>query len=82
MTKRKLGTRRRCQDTPITDFFDNEVEIGDLFFFGNPCVVGYVIKKRQTSIMLETGARRGRSTTMNCQDPTKGICLNKIPEDI
>lgn len=68
---------------PIVDFFGNLIEIGDRYFYGSPPTFGRVIKLRQTSIMLETGANRwdNTSTTMNCKSPATGVCLDKTPED-
>jgi hypothetical protein len=73
--------RRRAGDA-VLDYFENEIEVGDIFYCGNPCAHGRVIKIRSSSIMLETGADySGVNTTMNVRSPEQGIVLNKIPKE-
>ena len=74
------GRLRRPSLHRPEDFFGNPIHVLDRYFYGHPPVVGQVIKVRRTSILLETGAdSQGRSTTMNCRSPERGICLDKVP---
>lgn len=69
----------RGRKNPPEDYLGNIIELGDIFFNGNPTVIGRVIKIKNTSIMLETGADyENCSTTMNIKSPDKGLCLNKV----
>lgn len=73
------------RDRTIRDHFGNEIEVGDRYFYGSPPTHGIVIKIRQMSIVIETGGSRWEPNvnhTMNCKSPDKGVCLDRVPEDI
>ncbi len=77
----RRGGRPRKGD-PIIDHFGNDIEVGDRYFYGSPPTHGVVLKLRTSSIMIEVGSRLGVSSTMDCKSPRKGICIDKVPDDI
>jgi len=74
----------RRKPGPPKDYFGNEIKLHDRYFYGSPPTAGTVIKVNLMSIVLDIGAKGWAKTnmTMNCKSPEKGVCLDKIPEDI
>ena len=76
--RRRITTR--LTKRPITDFFDNVIEIGDRYFYGSPDTVGVVTALKHTSIEIEFALEHGQGTrTMKCRSPNRGVCLDKVP---
>lgn len=73
----------RRPSPPVVDHFGNLIEVGDRYFYGAPPTHGTVISIKLRTIVIEVGAGwNGTNQIMKCKSPDKGICLDKIPEDI
>jgi len=64
---------------PTSDYFGRKVEVGDIFFCGNPPTLGRVIKILGKSIMMDVGADgHGVNVTMTLRDPSRGVIVSKL----
>jgi hypothetical protein len=64
---------------PVVDYFGRVVEVGDMFFTGNPPIYGRVIKVREKSLMLDVGVWYGNvNRTRDSRAPEQGIIVSKL----